>query len=282
MIIRVKKSINYSVISNQALRDPSLSAKAKGLFAYVMTLPNDWKLYVRELCKHFTDGRDSIYNGLKELIAARYLLKRVIRKEGRYGGVEYIFRENPDDCDGNSDGLETPPLPEYPDPVSSNLEDPPLLNTDSNQILTTLNTEGASAPGTGNPKDFVDEYHKHFVDKTTTKPILNYPKEIRIYKSHLKAFGLGHQRVMAALSAFFEDPWQASQGYNLAYFWRQIQKYLLTSTGIEVSKPGPSGRLQSEYDKALEVLKKRDVETGVKNEMKNEKNKSGYGHGENP
>lgn len=114
-------------------------------------------------------------------------------------------------------------------------------------------------PKTLNPKNFLDEYHSHFVEKTTTKPNLDYAKETRIYKTKLKAYGLTHERVVAALKTFFEDPWQASQGFNLSYFWRQIQKYLLSADGIKFDSPGATPTMRGEYQKALQIFRKRDA-----------------------
>ncbi|MGR5875594.1 hypothetical protein ACT7DH_27750 [Bacillus pacificus] len=41
-IFRVKKDVNYSVIHNTPLRDEKLSWRAKGLLAYMLSLPDDW------------------------------------------------------------------------------------------------------------------------------------------------------------------------------------------------------------------------------------------------
>ncbi|TKI88055.1 DNA-binding protein, partial [Bacillus wiedmannii] len=44
-IFRVKKDNNYSVINNTGLKDKRLSWKAKGILAYILTLPDDWVFY---------------------------------------------------------------------------------------------------------------------------------------------------------------------------------------------------------------------------------------------
>ncbi len=72
-IIRSEKNTDYSMMSNTALRDVTLSAKAKGIYAYLMSLPDDWILRKSELGKHFADGRGSIHSGFEELIAAGYI-----------------------------------------------------------------------------------------------------------------------------------------------------------------------------------------------------------------
>jgi len=42
-IIRIKKTKNYSVISNQIASDPNISWGAKGLLFYLLTRPDNWQ-----------------------------------------------------------------------------------------------------------------------------------------------------------------------------------------------------------------------------------------------
>ena len=39
---RVNKDKNYTTINNTGLKDKRLSWKAKGILAYILTLPDDW------------------------------------------------------------------------------------------------------------------------------------------------------------------------------------------------------------------------------------------------
>jgi len=79
-IIRVKPR-NYSIIANTALKDTSLSARAKGVYAYIMSLPDDWVLRKRELPRHFKEGNKAIWTAFKELEDAGYVVKTVVRDE---------------------------------------------------------------------------------------------------------------------------------------------------------------------------------------------------------
>ena len=130
-IIRRHKTENYSVISNHCHRNQSLSAKAKGIFAYIMTLPDDWKLYQTELATHFSDGKDSIRAGIQELIKAGYMTQtRVQDESGKMAGWEY-------------DVMEYPPadLPIAENPLSVN---PPLLSTEERPKTKKNTLSGAS------------------------------------------------------------------------------------------------------------------------------------------
>lgn len=89
MIFRVQKSEkNFTVVQNQCLQDPNLSAKAKGIWAYSMTLPEDWVFYAKELGEHFTDGTKSLRGGLQELEREGYLARKRVQ-----GGWEWTMYE---------------------------------------------------------------------------------------------------------------------------------------------------------------------------------------------
>ena len=115
--IVVKKETNYTVISNVFLRDERMSLKCKGLLAYLLSLPNDWKLYVSELKDRHKDSITAIYSALKELEELGYLKRERVRKMGRIQGIEYLISETP-----NLENL--------------NVENQPLLNTNTNKVNT--------------------------------------------------------------------------------------------------------------------------------------------------
>lgn len=94
-IIRTEKNKNYSVIHNEVARRSDLSARAKGVYYYLMTLPDNWTLYKRELYKHFTEGRDALNKAFKELEDAGYIAKQPKREEGgKVNGWNYTMYES--------------------------------------------------------------------------------------------------------------------------------------------------------------------------------------------
>ena len=67
-VIRIKKHTNnFVVIDKGFLDDDRLSFKAKGILAYLLSKPNDWKVIVGNLVAQSKDGKASVYAGLKEL-----------------------------------------------------------------------------------------------------------------------------------------------------------------------------------------------------------------------
>ncbi len=74
-----KHTQNYSIIDNSGVQDTELSAKAKGLLWYFLTLPDEWEIRMIEVQRHFKDGRDALNSALYELIEAQYVQKNKIR-----------------------------------------------------------------------------------------------------------------------------------------------------------------------------------------------------------
>ena len=78
-----------------------MSWKAKGLMTYLLSLPEDWKIYVDEIVKHSTDGEAGLRSALKELIKYGYIKFERKRNEkgifvqGIYTIIECPRLENP-------------------------------------------------------------------------------------------------------------------------------------------------------------------------------------------
>ena len=87
----IKNSENpFVMMRKEPLQDKNLSWKAKGLLAYLLSLPDDWKIYETELVNHATDGKDSLKSGIKELLENGYLTRESNRsKDGQFSGYDY-------------------------------------------------------------------------------------------------------------------------------------------------------------------------------------------------
>lgn len=81
-VIRVKKRpSNFVMMDKTFLEDDRLSYKAKGLLAYLLSKPDDWKVIVGNLVNSSKDGKASVYAGLKELKECGYYEKVPVRNE---------------------------------------------------------------------------------------------------------------------------------------------------------------------------------------------------------
>lgn len=86
-----KDQIPFTQVANEVLNDPTLSLKAKGLYAYLYSKPQGWDFASLRMMKESTDGRDGIRGALKELEAHGFLT----RKKLTTGRMEYQIRINP-------------------------------------------------------------------------------------------------------------------------------------------------------------------------------------------
>lgn len=96
--IRTAKTKDYTVLNNNFLKNNELSMQAKGLFSYILSLPEDWVIYKSELITHFSNGKDAVFSAIKELESFGYLKKEKAKSEkGRFAGYKYTVIENPSD-----------------------------------------------------------------------------------------------------------------------------------------------------------------------------------------
>ena len=95
-VFRVEKSREFTVIANCVFKDRTLSAKAKGLLVEMLSLPENWDYTLKGLTCLFTDGLDSIRQGIRELEEHGYIVRERKRDaKGRLGGMEYVIYETP-------------------------------------------------------------------------------------------------------------------------------------------------------------------------------------------
>ena len=95
-VFRVEKSREFTVIANSVFKDKTLSAKAKGILVEMLSLPENWDYTLKGLTYLFSDGIDSIRQGIRELEEHGYIVRERKRDaKGRLGGMEYVIYETP-------------------------------------------------------------------------------------------------------------------------------------------------------------------------------------------
>jgi len=129
-IRRAARRHRYVIVDQAAVEDTRLSWAARGLLAYLLSRPDDWKVLVNDLKKRGNLGRDGIYALLRELRQAGYVrFERNRDAQGRMRGGTYIVSEIPHPA---SPEVDAPPLA-APHPANAGA----LPNTDIKQITTT-------------------------------------------------------------------------------------------------------------------------------------------------
>lgn len=95
-IRRAARRHRYVIVDQAAVEDTRLSWAARGLLAYLLSRPDDWKVLVNDFKKRGNLGRDGIYALLRELRQAGYVrFERNRDAQGRMRGGTYIVSEIP-------------------------------------------------------------------------------------------------------------------------------------------------------------------------------------------
>lgn len=85
----------FTIVPNAWLRDPALSAKAKGILCYLASHREGYELSFAQMCREMRDGESALRSGCEELEAAGYLTRARNREEsGRLGGYEWVLGES--------------------------------------------------------------------------------------------------------------------------------------------------------------------------------------------
>lgn len=149
-ITRRRYERDYTQMANEFLKDTRLSWKAKGIIAYVQMLPDDWVLNMRDLTNRATDGRDSLYSGIKELEQYGYCEKQMRRNpDGTIAGYAYEICDKSVFQPCTENPVTDAPQPENPDTVKPDTgkpgtENPTLINTNDSKDLNKPNKQGSN------------------------------------------------------------------------------------------------------------------------------------------
>ena len=251
-IIKIRKQKNFSIISNIPLNDKSISFKAKGIWAYLMSKPEDWEVRVSNLINTSTEGRDAIYSGIKELVEAGYMNKIQHRDEsGKMTGIEYQVFEDPVNRISK-------PLTENPEADNPDSDNRTQLKTD-NKIKTDDDKTGpAPQENEESPSSFseiqllsiiatlmafVPEQHRKPAVKNTVKKALKFHSEdyIRAAIAYTVANSNGNtvQKFKAYLGKCIDNGW--------AEGWEPNQ-------GNQIDKEATKERFRRMSDKDLKFL----------------------------
>lgn len=145
------------------------------MYAYIMTLPDDWVIQKGELYKHFAEGKDYLDKGFNELKKYGYIQQTRVHKEnGQFVGWEYVVYEFAQDTrdetiSGNSD-IGVKPQADLPISDLPTTVEPHLLKTNKKQntkkkLITKLpkNLASEDSDQTREPNQLVSSSSSFFV-----------------------------------------------------------------------------------------------------------------------
>ncbi len=145
-IIRVKKDKNnpYLIMNKTGLNDKRLSLAAKGLLCYLLSKPDDWYIHTKDIIANNSNGRDSVYSAINELVKFGYMYKHQFRSgNGAFHSYNYLVYERPESPDLIK--TSTSPLTGKPHTVKPYTVNQPLLinnkEVNNKDPLTTLSNK---------------------------------------------------------------------------------------------------------------------------------------------
>lgn len=85
----------YFIMRRDAAQDSALSFEARGILAYLLSKPDDWKVYVGDLRREGGIGRDQLRRILRELETAKYLTRQRSKDRRGQWDWECLVHEKP-------------------------------------------------------------------------------------------------------------------------------------------------------------------------------------------
>ena len=146
--ITVKRRHGFTMVPNSAF-DGSLPLSAIGLYAFMLSRPDDWEFSVSGMAKCLGVGRDAVRSALVKLEEAGFLIREQSHNEkGLFSGNTYVLYD--EKIDTLSENPTTAaPLPENPT-VNAPLSGKPLTDKPSTENPTEYNNiyiqEGSITP----------------------------------------------------------------------------------------------------------------------------------------
>lgn len=123
----------FTILANGVVRDHRLSYRARGVLAYVLSMPDHWATSSVHLARVASEGRDAIRTALRELETAGYLKRYKQQNERGHWQTVTVVYDSPSLCETLWKGGEFvhTPTPEKPTPDNQALIENQLVKTES-------------------------------------------------------------------------------------------------------------------------------------------------------
>lgn len=138
-----KQDTGFTQVKNSVLNDKNLSLKAKGLFAYIYSKPDNWDFSTDRITEDSLDKVSSVRSAVKELEENEYLTRRRLST----GRVDYFihFDKKPQ-CENPTMGK------------THNKKIAPISNKDKKVIKNNKEIKNMSAKADGSSKKTLEEF----------------------------------------------------------------------------------------------------------------------------
>src|SRR5438309_10251061 len=104
-ILRHRHPNRFTVLPNDAIRNPALSFRAVGVLAHLLSLPDGAKVDSATLAHTHKEGRDAVRSAFSELAGHGYYRRQVVRLPDGTLRTEVVVSSVPmDPAEGNGAG----------------------------------------------------------------------------------------------------------------------------------------------------------------------------------
>lgn len=97
---------NFTIVSNIVLNDENISLKAKGLYAFLCSKPDDWDFNYKGLRSQLKEGEKAIRTACRELVTAKVLTRKsfINTRNGKsFNDYEWILNPTNEDLEKTID-----------------------------------------------------------------------------------------------------------------------------------------------------------------------------------
>jgi hypothetical protein len=124
---------NFTIIPNNIIRNKSLSDRARFIFCYMASMPDDWKFYQGVMAKELGYTKDTLRKYIEELLETGYLDREQRREIGKFDSYDYTLNFSP--CTKKADTVK---VRDGKKPIR---EKSSLINKDLEQRKTIINID---------------------------------------------------------------------------------------------------------------------------------------------
>ena len=86
---------NFTIIPNDIIRNKNISDRARFIFCYMASMPEDWKFYQGAMAKELGYTKDTLRKYIEELLESGYLYREQRREEGKFDSYDYTLNYTP-------------------------------------------------------------------------------------------------------------------------------------------------------------------------------------------
>ena len=129
---------NFTIIPNEIIRNKNLSDRARFLFCYMASMPNEWKFYQGVMAKELGYTKDTLRKYIEELLQTGYLNREQRRETGKFDSYDYTLNFSP--CMEKADTVKTRygkiPTREKSSLINKDLEErKTIINIDLDKVI---------------------------------------------------------------------------------------------------------------------------------------------------